>query len=239
MTDPTAIPRPAAPDHRDLYLLVAGLAIGLACSQWVLGRFDSATYTRLFLGGQAQRELFMEQANRIADAKARHAKHRERLQGTDTALEAFENEAKRELATLNEELANRQDMVVAHVDAHKAMLNDGMLALALAVLVLMGIETLLLPDSHAPPQRAATNPVAPGAAPPDDVTPRSLSTMRSRLTHLRYVVMAGFLALLVARPELVLSKYLLLPGIVLGVVLTAIAAIKLPRIIPDDGPDQV
>ena len=91
------------PDHRDLYLLVIGLAAGLLLSQWCLGRFSPDFYEKWFVGGQkmrlagdaeesAQRQKIEFRIVELADKR----KKIEVLK-SDSALDYFETAAKKEL----------------------------------------------------------------------------------------------------------------------------------------------
>lgn len=104
MADITQRPVQPVPNHRDLYLLIAGVVVGILVGPAILGRVASDTYQRLFVGQapdlQAQVELIErlratgvtetavnEQLDKLrrntADAQREHLA---RLQGLTTAV---------------------------------------------------------------------------------------------------------------------------------------------------------
>ena len=96
----TSPPLRLAPDHWDLYILVAGVALGLLVSPWVLGRISPVRHDRLFLGGvqeAAERQAYIDDTETIIRRmhatgedepaiRARFDERRERYMELDAAL---------------------------------------------------------------------------------------------------------------------------------------------------------
>lgn len=160
------------PDHRDLYLLVAGIILGALLSGAVLGNVSPAAHHRLFIGGyELQRQL--EQMQR------EHLQVLDRLEAsgvTEVAVEEQRREFESERIPLQAELQQARN---DHLDRLAGLAG----ALILAVGLVMVLEALVSPRA-APGQRVPV--------------PRALS----RLISIRYALLAMWGALVIARPAL-------------------------------------
>ena len=210
--DPAPAQAPAweTPDHRHMYLLVLGVAAGFALSPWGLGRWSPPTYARWFVGAQVQREQFEQQARLLQETRVRHEDQRARLAGTDSALADFEERAQAELAPMEKELKQRQDLVTAHLRLHTERLNHFSLGLALALALLAAAETLL--DTRPTP---------------------TLVGVRRRLTHARYLVAAALLVAILVRADLARSPTLSLTAAGVAFAGVGFALLRLPALKPE------
>ena len=178
------------PDHRDLYLIIAGVILGILLGPAVLGRLAPERYAALFEGPPLQSQLAA-----LNDRLERDKAMREALitGGADHAtLEAFDQKHGSGVGSLREALASS----AAARGRHAEWLTSRMVALVLAVLALMVVETLLEPG--------ATNPRG--------------ASVRRRMAGARYALIALWLAMVLAQPALLRS----LP-VVFTVALVAVA----------------
>ncbi len=188
------------PDQRDLYVLVAGLLLGLVLSSSVLGRVMPERYEALFLGAVQEREtLDAYVAETEAEAESRISEG-----VTEDDLLAYI--ASRDLAFRQLEL----ELLMAGRD-HARSLERLMTSLILVVLALMVAEAMLSP--------------IPRSEGPSEVKP-----VFGRLKAARYVVLAGWLALAVSHPGLLLAGFNWLFVVILLAVVFAAALVPLgPR----------
>ena len=192
------------PDHRDLYLLVVGLALGLLLSQYGLGWFAPDTYEKWFMDGQEARIRYeaaiQDLDQKVKDKKIELAKEAKRLgEISDTAVKAQEGREKSELTKIyhaaEPNLVNlREERRFAQQEQakrHRAWLNGLILVLVISMI------------GH-----ALIEPGAEGMA----------HVLRSRLTTMRYALMAGWIALFMAKPdplESVPVAFVLMLGVVI------------------------
>jgi len=171
-----AEPAPAVvspfPDVGGLYLIVAGILLGVLLGPAILGRVAPQTYQDVFVGGAAvMRQIDDEQA------------------GLDGRLEALEATGVTEAALHEQLMRHEQETVVLQAKLQQAQrgrldeLTGWAQALMLAVIAVMVIESLLGPDIKAG-----------GAA--------RVHPALGRLITARYALSALWVALLLARPEL-------------------------------------
>lgn len=159
-------------DHRDLYLLVAGLVLGVLLGPAVLGQAAPGVYERMFVGmGEATADL--------REAEAAHASALRDLQETgvsDAALaeRAVGFEQQRMLLQARAE----QEQVT-----HLGRLTGRMLALVFAVVGVMVIEALVSPQ-------------------PNGGGRQVVPTAVSRLVTIRYALAALWLMVVVAQPAM-------------------------------------
>ena len=69
------------PDHRDMYILIAGLVIGLIISPWIMGRFlDEVTANRWYHGGGEAHDAYQKYLHEVEiPNKAKHSDQIDRL----------------------------------------------------------------------------------------------------------------------------------------------------------------
>ncbi|MFW6059160.1 MAG: hypothetical protein ACODAQ_03210 [Phycisphaeraceae bacterium] len=160
------------PDHRDLYVLIAGVVLGVLLSGAVLGHLAPSLYNNWFVGGQ----------DTLEQIEQRRAEQRQTLQdlaGTGvsrTAIEERRDQFERELEQLNLRLQVERA-------AHTQWLVGRLNALVLAILAVMVLEVL------ASPTVTATGRV-------------KVPVAVSRLITVRYALIALWLAIVIARPSL-------------------------------------
>lgn len=161
--DVPQVPR-VGPDHRDLYLIVVGIVLGVLLGPAVMGRVSPATYNKLFRGGVSEQLA-------IQKYDSEQEKLRERLSNSGAtegvALEEFNARPRDERIVL---LANLQKAQ----QAHRSGMMGRNVAIILALLALMLVETLVDPSQLA---------------------------IRGRLATARYALLAIWLALMLAAPS--------------------------------------
>lgn len=125
------------PTPAHLYVLVAGIFLGIALSPAILGRLSPATYDGLFLGGgEAAAELRREEAALQA--------HAELLQGAGATGVAAEELMLRE----TERLAPLRVQVDLATREREATVRGWIFALVAALAGVMVAETLLSPNTR-------------------------------------------------------------------------------------------
>ena len=170
------------PNHRDLYLLVIGMAVGLLLSEWSLGRISIDIYEQLFIGGQEARlNKEVEKAalkNKLEEKEVDLRQRKERIEDlkTDTAMDDFIAQANAERIEVAEMFRNKIDHYRLEQDKqaseHAARYQRLLTGLIMVIVVMMILETLLEPEAD-------------GFA----------GILQGRLGTVRYAVMAGWLAL--------------------------------------------
>lgn len=118
--------------HRELYLLVAGLLLGLLAGPWVLGRAAPDFYARTFVGGTTQLKELAQTQHELALRRAVVLETK-----SETVLADFELEAAAKVRPLI------QAWEKAKLERSQE-LQRIMSAVALAIACIMGLEALLL-----------------------------------------------------------------------------------------------
>jgi hypothetical protein len=132
------------PDHRDLYLLILGIVVGMILGPWVLGKFADGNYYRQWFrgyGGPADAEL-----QQFDDAATDKLKRLADTGVTQTAIDETQLDIQK----------NRQGLINAfNLERAQRMtrLDHVMTGLLAAVLFFMVIESLIDPT---PGRRAAS-----------------------------------------------------------------------------------
>jgi hypothetical protein len=213
------------PDHRDLYLLVFGLAVGLLLSQWCLGRFSPDFYEKWFVGGQTLRlernaeELDLRKKIKNRDAELTVQRKTIESLKSESALEAFQIATRKELSDMAAQAYRKLEhykieMQFAKEDRqkyHQRMLTG----LVMVIVVMMIFQTLMDPSSP------------------------SSQNMQRRFNSVRYAVMAGWLAMFMAQPDplsgdkIPVSFFILLLVVAIG---AALAPLGRDRSKTDAGP---
>jgi hypothetical protein len=190
--------RPSSPkmlnpfaETRDLYLLVAGIVLGILLGPAVFGRLAPQTYESLMIGvGPAARQ--------VAEEDAAIERELELLRATDvTGVALEEHRATRVEQTLPlrlqamEERSRRERTVLGWLTG-----------IIVAVVVVMAIESLASPAPR------------PGR-------PVTLSPNVGRLKTVRYALMATWLALALAQPGLLRQLPLVFTGLLILAALVA------------------
>lgn len=166
---PRDMPTPF-PDHRDLYLLVAGVLLGVLLSPAVLGQLSPRTYDAWFVGGG-------EEAAMVAAEERAIGADLDRLRAIGVTPVAIQEELSRRLNTLAP-----LKMTVEQAQAERAAALQGwMTGAVLCVLIVMAIEAVTAPNV-------------------EEGQPASVSPTTGRLKSVRYALLAVWVALAVARP---------------------------------------
>ncbi|MFA9479461.1 hypothetical protein ACERK3_14325 [Phycisphaerales bacterium AB-hyl4] len=177
------------PDHRDLYLLVAGLLLGVLLGPAVLGQVAPGVYDRVFVGvGPATAEL--------REAEAEHAAALRQLQETGVSDAAM---AERAMGFEQQRMLLQAQAEQERL-AHLGRLTGRMLALVFAVVGVMVIESLVSPQ-------------------PEGGKRQVVPTALSRLVTIRYALAALWLAVVVAQPTLLGQVPVVFAGAVIVVAL--------------------
>jgi hypothetical protein len=165
MTDhdePSTVVR-VGPDHRDLYLIIIGIVLGVLLGPAVLGRVSPQMYGKMFRGGMPEQRAVEQYEQDLETTRARIIES-DATEGV--ALEEFNARPREDQIRLVAELQKaRQDF--------RQVLVGRNVAIVLAVLALMLVETLLDPSQLG---------------------------LRSRLATARYALLAVWLALMLAAP---------------------------------------
>lgn len=181
------------PDHRDLYMLAAGVALGLLLSSAILGQFAPDAYDAIFIGGS-------EQAAQLEQllGEQEHALRLLRETGvTAAAADELALEHERQAAPLRAQL---QLVRAEHANWLAARMN----ALIIALAVVLVVEVLV------GPQR--------GTAGRDVSVVRPAV---HRLVSVRYALLALWIAIAIARPTSLRDVPLLFTAMVIVVALAA------------------
>lgn len=194
------------PDHRDLYLLVAGAVLGILLSPLVLGRVAPGWYDAAFRGG-GEAGAIVDQADAEIEAEL------ERLKATGVSEVALaEHRARRMEATLPQRL----EAMEARWRRERTVLG-WMTGLIVAAVLVMAIEALVAPAPPAEPtQRPGSQAVV-------------LRPAQGRLKTVRYALLATWLALAIAQPTLLKQMPLTFTLLVIVVGLAAGLAPLGPR----------
>lgn len=185
----SAAPLSPFPDHRDLYLLIAGVALGVLLSAAVLGNLWPQAYHDLFVGGYDVHRQVIAMQQRHAETLATL----ETTDVTDVAIAEQQQQFEQQLMPLQAELQQARN---EHLDALAGRLS----ALIVAIALVMVLEVLVSPQPAAG-QRAAV--------------PAALN----RLISVRYALLALWLALVIARPAALGELSLLFVLLVIAVAL--------------------
>lgn len=162
-------------DHRDLYLLAAGVLFGLLLSPAVLGRVAPELYDRIFVGATAAD---------VQEATDYHAMVRDQIQvliAEDRPASAVEDH----LAALRlNELNPLARMEQLHRERSMVLMGT-LCAIMIVIALVMVLETFVSPQQGPDaPQRTRVHPLV------------------GRLKSARYALMAIWLALFLANPVL-------------------------------------
>ena len=175
--------------HRDLSLLLAGIALGLLLGPAVLGKVAPQTYQRWFVGGDEAKA-----ALDAFDAETEQMRHQLAQTGvTPAAIDEFVAQRKRESLP---QLAGYE----LQRTEHEKWLSSRMLGLMLAAILIMILEALYAPRPRA--DGSAQVPVALG-----------------RLITIRYALIAVWIVLALAAPAMLYQTPLLFIALALAVAL--------------------
>ncbi|MEX2216576.1 MAG: hypothetical protein WD768_20855 [Phycisphaeraceae bacterium] len=201
----SAAPAPAVfagPDHRDMYLLIAGLIVGLAMCPWIAGRLMSVeSFEKWYQGGGEQydtlRAFVIDQDVRVRSEKQQK---KEQLQATGvTPIAIDEAMAQIDERARAQRLPYTQALTKAHAE-HQAWLVGLVSALVMAAVLLMFIEPVFEPVGRT-------------------------AAIRRRLVTGRYVLLAAWIAVTLAKPTYLSG---LSPTFAILLVVVALLAALLP-----------
>jgi|GEM_PF-3368140 len=172
--DTVAIP----PDHRDMYLLIAGLILGLILSPWIMGRFmDDVSYQRWYMGGGEAVTAYNEfMKTHVIDTRAKDNELLDRLKSTGVTKEAVDEMRAKLQDEARAQWQPYYDAAAVEREAHAAWQRGFMVSLVAAMIVLMLME-----------------PVFELAG--------SMATVRRRLVTGRYGLIAVWIVYALAKPH--------------------------------------
>lgn len=183
------------PDVGGLYLLIAGIVLGVVLGPAVLGRVAPGAYRDVFVGGG-------EYLRQLTEENEKTRQQLEALQDTGVTGEAIPEHV----------LGREQELVVlkAQLDAAQRQrmgeLAGWTTALMLAVIAVMMVESLVGPDVKA------------GAA-------AKIPPTLGRLVTARYALAALWIAVVLARPQLLTQAPILFAA---GLIIVALGAALVP-----------
>ncbi len=173
------------PDLGGLYLLIAGIALGVLLGPAVLGRLAPSTYQDAFVGGA-------DIIQQLADGQAKLQQQLTTLQDTGVTDAALPEQA---LQAQQQEVILLAQLQKAQQD-HLASLTGWTTALMLAVIAVMMLESLLSPDPHTK-------------------GPLEVSPALGRLVTARYALCALWITIMLAQPQLLAQLPILFAGLLI------------------------
>ncbi|MEM6256951.1 MAG: hypothetical protein AAGI37_01395 [Planctomycetota bacterium] len=208
------------PDQRHLYMLVAGVLIGVLMGPAVLGRVSAPLYDQLFTGSGDTTELEAAQAE-LDDFLTNEDTRIARIEGImaqaalldpgDTAYISAENQAMAltnafadEQAQLEANIKLARVPVLAKQELHRKKLSGMATMMLLLIVLLFAAEAILSPQRDELESGKTALPPA-----------------LSRLVTIRYGLAAGWLMLMLAQPVWLQGIGVLFGGLLLAVVLVA------------------
>ncbi|QDU35020.1 hypothetical protein KS4_30970 [Poriferisphaera corsica] len=177
-------------DHRDLYVLIAGLLIGLALGPGGLKQVSPKVYNDLFIGNTQEVLRYQGlKANEEAAEEQVRAQLREQLsakQGEGSSVSDLEGVVDRMVPQVMSQQMSKLELAAREAELKYLFHLVGLASsLVIGVIVLGVIETQLLPRK-----------TAEGYA---------LPWQLGQLVKVRYVLLAGWIAIMVARPVLIMQ----------------------------------
>ncbi|MEO0474512.1 MAG: hypothetical protein AAF085_00895 [Planctomycetota bacterium] len=209
------------PDQRHLYMLVAGVVLGVLLGPAVLGRAAPQLYDPLFLGSGDMAELNDAQAA-LDDFNSNPEERQKRIDNVIAQFEFFSEDDQsmkiamdEQLVKISNEFANIEADLKANVklarvpmltnqDAHRKKLSGMATMMLLLIVVILAAEAILGPTRDELESGKA-------ALPP----------MLSRLITIRYGLATGWLMLMLAQPVWLRGIDFVFGGLLLAVVLIA------------------
>jgi hypothetical protein len=185
MTDHTAEPTPLdaartvwpLPDRRHLALLLVGAIVGILLGPLVLGQVSPSAFRSLFVGDTQRAEIFQDEIARIDTELQRIASVAADVDVTPAAVTEMRDELQRQRELASATL--RLELWRLEVGQASALL----IALVIVLLVVAIFEAVISPK---PSERGRA----------------VLTPVQQRVTTIRYAVLAGVLAIVLARPAL-------------------------------------
>ena len=171
-------PPPSAPDHRDMYILILGLVVGLALSPWIMGRFmGEVAYNHWYYGGgQAVDDYQAFLKTQGTELKTKDEELLDRLVATGVTKEAVDEMRESLFAQAEEARKPFTEAIALNRQAHEQWVRGMMVALILLVVAMMFAEPLF----------EMTGPLA---------------AVRRRLVTGRYAALAVWIAFALAKPH--------------------------------------
>ncbi len=208
------------PDQRHLYMLVAGVLLGVLLGPAVLARLAPQAYDTMFLGSgdlsqleqaQAELELFLTDEDTRQARIDNILRQAEVLGDGDSAQIATQEQ----IALLMNDFADEQERLESNIDtarvpilanqqAHREKLSGMLTMMLLLIVVILATEAILSPQRDELEAGKTTLPPA-----------------LSRLITIRYALAAGWLMLMLAQPVWLKGIDLTFGGLLLVVVLIA------------------
>ena len=207
------------PDQRHLYMLVAGVLLGVLLGPAVLGRLSPQLYDQMFLGSGDLSELEAAQAELLAFVQGDNTEERinnimkqaELLDEGDTAylsaqeqIVAINNGFADERARLQAAVETARVPILARQQEHRDKLSGMATMMLLLIVIILAAESILSPTRDELESGKTALPPA-----------------LSRLVTIRYGLAAGWLMLMLAQPVWLKGIDVMFGGLLLAIVLIA------------------
>ncbi|MFW5682796.1 MAG: hypothetical protein ACOC1G_07305 [Phycisphaeraceae bacterium] len=165
------------PDRRHLVLLAVGAVVGILLGPLVLGQVSPSTYQSLFIGDTQRAEFFQREVERVNAELENLESVAANIDVTPAAVEE-----------MRDSLLREKQLAEMSLEVELSQLATGesialLIALVLALLVVAIFEATISPK---PSERGRA----------------VLTPVQQRVTTIRYALLAGVLALVLARPAL-------------------------------------
>jgi hypothetical protein len=207
------------PDQRHLYMLVAGVLLGILLCPAVLGRLAPPLYDQLFLGSGDTTEFEAAQAELLAFAEGDDTEERINnitqqaaiLDEGDTAYRSAQDQ----IVAITNAFADEQARLQANIETALATIGDRQQEhrdklQGMATMMLLLIVIILAAESILSPQRDEL-----------EAGKTALPPVLSRLVTIRYALAAGWLMLMLAQPVWLKGIDFIFGGLLLAIVLIA------------------
>lgn len=221
---------PCLPDHRAIYMLLAGIVLGIVLGPALLGRVMPEVYQRIFVGADAARKellSFEDQAKaQKLEQEAQFVKQINDLQQSGVS-EAALDELKAKQDLQRQELEQKQELtrqviIASRIEPalldHARQIQGVMNSLFAALIIATILQSVL---NTAPSTPSSSESQAGVDSPTPSTAGLLLARYRLGLAYGQVAIAALWIALLLAQPALLIQMSILVMAAVLLIVLLA------------------